>query len=152
MPLSPVIPKCCNTRLCGQPDLEWLRPIPWQHAPARAGGMLARRWAAVGGAALFAALVAGQVRAQTTAAQAQRTVAAAFTPSEPAFPKLFPKYTGMNGYEDLVTAGDIVGASEKVNAAEQGGATLKQMRSECGARARDAALRPRQANTVSPRS
>jgi hypothetical protein len=49
-------------------------------------------------------------------------------PPEPAFPKLFPKYTGANGYEDLVMAGDLLLANEALSEAEQSNATLKVMR------------------------
>ena len=49
-------------------------------------------------------------------------------PPETVFARLFPKYTGTNGYEDLVAAGDLIANSEVVRVAELGDPTLKQMR------------------------
>ena len=49
-------------------------------------------------------------------------------PPEPAFPKLFPKYSGVNGYEDLVIAGDLLLGNEAFKAAQEPNATLKIMR------------------------
>jgi len=66
------------------------------------------------------------ISAFNSGALAQTT--APVVPPDPAFPKLFPKYTGMNGYEDLVVAGDLINGNEAVRIAELSGATLKQMR------------------------
>ncbi len=49
-------------------------------------------------------------------------------PPAPAFPKLFAKYTGANGYEDLVVAGDLLLGNEAFKAAQEPNATLKVMR------------------------
>lgn len=70
--------------------------------------------------ALFACLLA------CSPALSQTTVPA--PPPEPAFPKLFPKYTGFNGYEDLVTAADLIAGSKAVESATKPDATLKEMR------------------------
>lgn len=64
----------------------------------------------------------------TSAVARSQQAAAPMPQPNPAFPKLFAKYTGLNGYEDLVLAGDIVNASAAVLRAEEGEATLKQMR------------------------
>jgi hypothetical protein len=70
--------------------------------------------------------VAALAVSSTTAALSQTALPA--PPPDPAFPKLFPKYTGLNGYEDLVVAGDLISRSEVARAAEESDATLKQMR------------------------
>jgi hypothetical protein len=73
-------------------------------------------WSAVALVMLFAGV---NVQAQAPAPT---------VPPEPAFPKLFPKYTGLNGYEDLVMAADLINGNEAVTAAEKEDATLKEMR------------------------
>ncbi len=73
-------------------------------------------------------LVALAVTVAAGPAGGQSQVATPATTPAPAFPKLFANYTGLNGYEDLVLAGDIVSGNAAVQAAEQGEATLKQMR------------------------
>ncbi len=47
---------------------------------------------------------------------------------QPAFPKLFPKYTGVNGYEDIVMAADLLLGNPMVQVAQNPDATLKDMR------------------------
>jgi hypothetical protein len=63
-----------------------------------------------------------------TGAAARGQAAPPAPPPDPAFPKLFPRYTGANGYEDLVVASDIVNRNALVVIAEQADATLKQTR------------------------
>ena len=84
--------------------------------------------------ALFRTVVSGAVLApiaiafvgSKAMAQTQQTPPVAPQPS--AFSRLFTKYTGQNGYEDLVVAGDLAHDNALATAAEQTTATLKEMR------------------------
>ena len=87
---------------------------------------------------LSAILVMPWLLASSLPALGQAQTAA--PPPDPAFPKLFQQYTGLNGYEDLVTAADLVVGNAAAEAAEKPEATLKEMRSALEDRSVDRAL------------
>jgi len=80
-----------------------------------------------GSSALVAALCGAVLSfcAGSVLAQAQKPAPPV---PDPAFPKLFTKYTGQNGYEDFVVAGDLVRANPVLLNVDKSTATLKELR------------------------
>ncbi|HLJ57236.1 MAG TPA: hypothetical protein VKT77_19525 [Chthonomonadaceae bacterium] len=104
--------------------------------------MPVRITASIRHAVTLLALFLGALCGVGHAAGAQAAAPPALQPPQPdpAFPKLFPRYSGLNGYEDLVAAADLIQRNEAAEAAEKPEATLQDMRKALEDRNVDRAL------------